>query len=171
MVRLGDRRHYFPAQVSLRVDDEQSMQSLTVLPRPTEKTVASRARTAPRMVVRVALVLGTLNGVPFGWRMRLPGNFRRWKTLSSGSARRLIRVSLTVMRHRWWRVVGGERNVHMLLRGNGKPWQHKDEKERGQSQSRLHLSVQNKEVLRAAGSSYPLFQKSLRQLPHRNSDK
>src|ERR1700675_707057 len=151
MVRLGDRRHYFPAQVSLRVDDDQSMQSLTVLPRPTEKTVASRARTAPRMVVRVALVLGTVNGVPFARRMRLPGNFRRWTTLSSGSARRLIRVRLTAMRHRWWRVVGGERNVHMLLRGNREPWQHKDEKECGQSQSRLHLSGQNKEVSRAAG--------------------
>jgi hypothetical protein len=150
MVRLGDRRRYFPAQVSLRVDDDQSMQSLTVLPRPTEKTVASRAGTVPKMMVRVALVLRTLNGVHFGWRMRRPGSFRRWKTLSSGSARRLIRVRLTAMRHRWWRVVGGKRNVHMLLRGNGKPWQHKDEKERGQSQSRLHLSGQNKEVTRAA---------------------
>jgi hypothetical protein len=57
---------------------------LTVLPRPTEKAVASRTRTPPGMVVRVALVLGILDGVPFGWRMRLPGNFRRWKTLSIG---------------------------------------------------------------------------------------
>src|ERR1700732_3785536 len=98
MVRLGDRRSYFPAQVSLRVDDDQSMQSLTVLPRPTEKTVASRAGTVPKMMVRGALVLRTLNGVHFGWRMRRPGSFRRWKTLSSGSARRLIRVRLTAMR-------------------------------------------------------------------------
>ena len=152
MVCLGDRRHYFPAQVSHRLGDDQSMQSLTVLPRPVEKAVASRARTAPRMVVRVALVLGTLmNGAPFGMRMRLPGNLRRRTTLSSSSARRLIRRRLTAMRHRWWRVVGRERHVHMLLRGNRKPWQHKNEKERGQSESRLHLSRQNKEVLRAAG--------------------
>jgi hypothetical protein len=86
-------------------------------------------------------VLGTLNSLPFGWRTRLPGNFRRWRTLSSGSARRLIRVRLAPMRHRRRRVVGRERNVHMLLRGNGKAWPHQDEKERGQSQSRLHLSV------------------------------
>src|SRR5258705_8767116 len=104
MVRLGDRRHYFPAQVSHRVDDDQSMQSLTVLPRPTEKTMASRVWTAPRTVVRVALVLGTLmNGAPFARRMRLPGNFRRCRSLSSDSARRLIRVRLMAMRHRWWR--------------------------------------------------------------------
>jgi hypothetical protein len=148
------------------VDDHQSLLSfvscppntcfwgdrtLTVLPGPTEKTVAARARTAPRMIVRGALVLGTLNSVPFGRRMRLPGDSRRWRTLSSGGARRLIRVCLAPMRHRWRRVVGRERNVHMLLCGNGKPWQYKDEKECGESQSRLHLSGQNKEVLPAPG--------------------
>src|ERR1700688_1727355 len=106
MVRLGDRRHYFPTQVSHRVDDDQSMQSLTVLPRPTEKTAVSRAWPAPKTVVRGALVLRTLNGVPFGRRMSLPGNFRGRMTLSSGSARRLIRVRLTAMRHRWRRVEG-----------------------------------------------------------------
>jgi hypothetical protein len=150
MVRLGDRRHYFPTQVSHRVDDDQSMQSLTVLPRPTEKTAVSRAWPAPK-TVRGALVLATLKGVPFGRRMSLPGNFRGPRTLSSGNARRLTRVRLTAMRHCWRRVEGRERHIHMLLRGNGKPWQHKEEKERGQSQSRLHLSGQNKEVSRAAG--------------------
>ena len=34
------------------------------------------------------------------------------------SARRLIRLSLAVMRSRWRRIVRRERNIHMLLSDN-----------------------------------------------------
>jgi hypothetical protein len=72
-------------------------------------------------------------------------------SLSRNSGSLVLMSSLTMMRYGGRRIVGRKRNVDVLLRGNGELCQNKCEKERSQSQSRLHLLDGIKEVRRAGG--------------------
>ena len=56
MVRVGDRRYRFPAQISLWAAGYRSARSFTVLPRPMEKTVAPMFGVASIMVVIVGFL-------------------------------------------------------------------------------------------------------------------
>jgi hypothetical protein len=69
-------------------------------------------------------------------------------------------VSLAVMRHRGRRIVRRKRNVHMLLRGSGKPCYGKHAKEDGQSQNGLHRLngvILYTDLVSAAFNSFALF--------------
>jgi hypothetical protein len=140
MVRFRGRGCFFSTEVPFWVDDKRTTKSLPVLPGPMEKAVAAMSDVAPMRwpVVRVAGA-GTFNSPPFGRRWMSRRNLGRRMALSSG-ARRLIRMRLAMVRDFGRRIVGRKRDVDMLLRVNRGHWQNNCEKERGQSQSRLHLS-------------------------------
>ncbi len=77
MVRLRDRRSYFPTQVPLWAGSDRSAKSFAMLPRPMEKAVASMLGVAPLIALVVMAVAGAFGVVTFGRGNRPPRGFRR----------------------------------------------------------------------------------------------
>src|SRR5438067_1401346 len=122
MVRVGDRRYILPAQVSVRVGNRRSTEkspALMMLPRPIERIVVLMPSPA-HVMGRVAVGgFGIGRSVPrLALRMRsLRGTIRLFASCSR-SDRGCVILSIAMMRCGRRRIVGGQRNVHVLLGGH-----------------------------------------------------